>query len=158
MTIAEQKPVDLEQRVDALLASPSPTVRQHLDCLNHPGLRGAVSPQHRLALLKQTLHQAVELEFATIPIYLAALWSIKNNLHPVAKSIRNVVQEEMLHLSLPATCSPPLAADPDSMTRVNGACVSQLAFRVGCTPIHFTAVRVDRRRPRRLPGNRTAAR
>jgi rubrerythrin len=100
MTVAEQKPVDLEQRVDALLASPGSTVRQHIDCLNDPGLRGAVSQPHRLALLKRTLQQAVELEFATIPIYLAALWSIKNNLDPVAKSIRNVVQEEMLHLSL----------------------------------------------------------
>jgi rubrerythrin len=100
MTIAEQKPVGLDQRVDALLASPGPTVREHIECLTHPGLRRSVTPEHRLAVLKQTLQQAVELEFATIPIYLAALWSIKNNLHPVAKSIRNVVQEEMLHLSL----------------------------------------------------------
>ena len=100
MTAAQQKPADLEQRVEAVLASPAPTVQQHVDCLTHPALRQAVKPEDRLALLKQTLQQAVELEFATIPVYLAALWSIKDNLHPVAKSIRNVVQEEMLHLSL----------------------------------------------------------
>lgn len=60
----------------------------------------AQSPEHRLALLRQSLQQAVELEFATIPAYLCALWSIQDNLHPAAKSIRNVVQEEMLHLAL----------------------------------------------------------
>jgi rubrerythrin len=91
---------DLEKRVDAVLASPASTVQENVECLMHPALSQEVTPERRLELLKQTLQQAVELEFATIPLYLTALWSIKNNLHPVAKSIRNVVQEEMLHLSL----------------------------------------------------------
>jgi rubrerythrin len=94
-----QESADLEKRVDAVLASDS-TVRENVACLMHPGLADQVSRERRLELLKQTLQQAVELEFATIPLYLSALWSIKDNLHPVAKSIRNVVQEEMLHLSL----------------------------------------------------------
>jgi rubrerythrin len=91
---------DLEKRVDAVLASPASTVQENVECLMHPALSDEVTRERRLELLKQTLQQAVELEFATIPLYLTALWSIKNNLHPVAKSIRNVVQEEMLHLSL----------------------------------------------------------
>ncbi|MFA6083947.1 ferritin-like protein [Mucilaginibacter sp.] len=62
--------------------------------------RLAESAETRLLNLKTALQRAVMLEFATIPIYLSALWSIKDNLHPVAKSIRNVVQEEMLHLAL----------------------------------------------------------
>lgn len=53
-----------------------------------------------LAMLKKSLHTAAKLEFATIPPYLCALWSIKNDRHEVANSIREVVQEEMLHLAL----------------------------------------------------------
>lgn len=53
--------------------------------------------------LCEALRVAVQLEFATIPPYLCALWSIKNDLHPVARSIREVVQEEMLHMAL--TCN-----------------------------------------------------
>jgi len=59
----------------------------------HPGDRD-------LAWLEQALQSAVSVEFSTIPPYLCALWSIKDELHPVAKSIRNVVHEEMLHMSL----------------------------------------------------------
>jgi hypothetical protein len=50
--------------------------------------------------LEQALQSAVSVEFSTIPPYLAALWSIKDPLHRVAASIRNVVQEEMLHMAL----------------------------------------------------------
>jgi len=51
-------------------------------------------------LLIDMLTIAVALEFSTIPPYLCALWSIKDDLHPVAKSIREVAQEEMLHMGL----------------------------------------------------------
>lgn len=95
-----KEPADLEKQVEAVLASPASSVQENVQCLMHPALSRQVMPERRLELLKQTLQQAVELEFATIPLYLTALWSIKDNLHPVAKSIRNVVQEEMLHLSL----------------------------------------------------------
>lgn len=52
------------------------------------------------AKLKQALHGAVAIEFATIPPYLTALWSIKDPQHPFAVWLRNIVQEEMLHLAL----------------------------------------------------------
>lgn len=58
-----------------------------------------LSEQHYDTLVK-SLRAAVTLEFATIPPYLCALWSIKDNMHPVAKSIREIVQEEMLHMAL----------------------------------------------------------
>ncbi len=50
--------------------------------------------------LKEALRAAIQVEFATIPLYLTALWSIIDQAHPVAKSIRAVAHEEMLHLSL----------------------------------------------------------
>lgn len=46
------------------------------------------------------LNGAVMLEFATIPPYLTALWTIRDERHPLANSLRNILQEEMLHLAL----------------------------------------------------------
>ena len=56
--------------------------------------------EDKLHVLKELLNKAVVLEFATIPIYLQAMWSIKDNNCEVAKSIRNVFQEEMLHMAM----------------------------------------------------------
>jgi len=50
--------------------------------------------------LKDSLQAAVELEFFTLPPYLAARWSIKNGMDPVARSIRDITREEMLHMGL----------------------------------------------------------
>jgi hypothetical protein len=50
--------------------------------------------------LVASLHAAVRIEFATIPLYLTALWSIIDQTHLAAITIRAVVHEEMLHLSL----------------------------------------------------------
>jgi hypothetical protein len=55
---------------------------------------------HDLQWLKESLQAAIELEFATIPPYLCAMWSIKNPIGPVMSSIRVVVREEMLHMGL----------------------------------------------------------
>lgn len=71
-------------------------------------VRGIVTPQRAdtppptdpLDAIKLALRAALQLEFATIPPYLTALWSIIDQAHPVAKSIRAVVHEEMLHLSI----------------------------------------------------------
>jgi hypothetical protein len=64
---------------------------------------GYGDPQEQRQWLTTALQAAVTLEFATIPPYLCALWSVKDDLHPVAKSIREIVQEEMLHMAL--TCN-----------------------------------------------------
>lgn len=61
------------------------------------------SPESQLDLLRATLQAAITLEFATVPPYLVALWSIKEENHPFSKSIREIVHEEMLHMSM--TCN-----------------------------------------------------
>lgn len=71
--------------------------------LHEQGLEGVAQDELRSAdinCLKSSLQAAVTLEFATIPPYLCSLWSIRDDVHPAAKSIRNVVQEEMLHMAL----------------------------------------------------------
>jgi hypothetical protein len=50
--------------------------------------------------IKLALRAALRLEFATVPLYLTALWSIMDQAHPVAISIRAIAHEEMLHVSL----------------------------------------------------------
>lgn len=55
-----------------------------------------------IAHLRLALEGAVTLEFATIPPYLCALWSVKDDLSYVARSLRQVLQEEMLHMALAA--------------------------------------------------------
>jgi rubrerythrin len=100
MKVAETKQQqEFKEQVKKTIASPLASVEEHVNCLTNE-LMVLQKPEDRLTLLKRTLQQAVELEFGTIPIYLAALWSIKDNLDPIAVSIRNVVQEEMLHLAL----------------------------------------------------------
>jgi hypothetical protein len=65
-----------------------------------PPLLARPEKRRGLEWLEHALQSAVSVEFSTIPPYLTALWSIKEQMHPVAASIRNVVQEEMLHMAL----------------------------------------------------------
>jgi len=100
MNAAEiQQQQHFDEKVMNTLSSRNATVEEHINVITSESIVHQ-KPEDRLILLKRTLQQAVELEFGTIPIYLSALWSIKDNLSPIAISIRNVVQEEMLHLAL----------------------------------------------------------
>jgi Ferritin-like len=65
-----------------------------------------------IAWLKKTLQAAISLEFATIPPYLCALWSIKDDRHEVARSIREVIQEEMLHMAMACNMLTSLGGTP----------------------------------------------
>lgn len=57
--------------------------------------------QEQLAPLKEKLQKAVELEWATIPPYLTALYSIQPGKNTMAASIiRSIAMEEMLHMLL----------------------------------------------------------
>lgn len=56
--------------------------------------------QRDLGWLKESIAAAIKLEFATIPPYLTAKWSIADTNDPVARTIREVVVEEMLHMGL----------------------------------------------------------
>lgn len=60
-------------------------------------------PIKDIAELKALLQLAVGLELSTIPVYLTALYSIKDGTNTdAAQTIRSVVMEEMLHMALAA--------------------------------------------------------
>src|SRR5579862_1466980 len=63
-------------------------------------LVGLPPEQHDFNWLKESLQWAVELEFATIPVYLSGMWSIEQQSGEVYNLINSVVLEEMLHLGL----------------------------------------------------------
>lgn len=63
--------------------------------------------------LVDSLKIAAALEFSTIPPYLAALWSIKDQSHPIAGSIRSIIHEEMTHLALTSNLLTGLGSRPE---------------------------------------------
>ena len=67
---------------------------------------------HDIDWLKAALQSAIELEFATLPPYLSAYWSIKNNLHQAAQSIRQIMREEMLHFGLACNLLTAIGGNP----------------------------------------------
>jgi len=75
-----------------------PDLLTRLAVAEHPASEEDKAEQRRAIIA--ALNGAVTLEFATIPPYLTALWTIKDELHPLACSLRNILQEEMLHLAL----------------------------------------------------------
>ena len=48
--------------------------------------------------LQESLQNAVELELATLPVYLSGLWSIKTGSGEVFNLVKSVIMEEMLHM------------------------------------------------------------
>ncbi len=59
--------------------------------------------ENKLNAIQEKLQKAIELELTTIPPYLTAMYSIKQNTNnKVANVIRNVFIEEMLHMVLSA--------------------------------------------------------
>lgn len=58
------------------------------------------APRSMLESLKAGLQLAGQLEFSTVPPYLVALWSVIDENHLVARSLRAIVHEEMLHMAL----------------------------------------------------------
>ena len=72
--------------------------------------------EHNVAWLKAALQAAICLEYATCPPYLCALWSIENDTHPVAVSMREVAQEEMVHLALACNMLSSIGGKPSFTT------------------------------------------
>ncbi len=63
--------------------------------------------------LRAHLQTAIEIEWSTIPPYLCALWSLGDEHNrPAATCIRDVVMEEMLHLTLAANVLNALGGEP----------------------------------------------
>src|SRR3954464_7081936 len=78
-----------------------------------PTLLKVPEPDRDPYWLEESLQSAVKLEFATIPLYLAALWSIKDPPKPPQQGswsqstcygayavLRGIAVEEMLHFAL----------------------------------------------------------
>lgn len=64
--------------------------------------------------LKEFLHRAMQLEHATIPPYMTALYSIKPGVNQAATQIlRVIVVEEMLHLTIAANILNAVGGTPD---------------------------------------------
>ncbi len=57
-------------------------------------------PQRDIHWLRNSLQIATQLELATLPPYLTARWTVKDSSDDVAKSIREIQSEEMLHFGL----------------------------------------------------------
>lgn len=71
-------------------------------------------PTWTVALLREHLQDAVELELFTIPAYLCAMWSVSDS--DTANVIQSVVNEEMLHLELACNVLNALGGNP-TLTR-----------------------------------------
>lgn len=84
----------------------------------HDTARAKDAHVHRLDMLKAALQGAVSLEFSTLPPYLTALWSIRDNRSEVANSIREVLQEEMLHMALACNMLTAIGGTPEIRTAV----------------------------------------
>lgn len=54
--------------------------------------------EHDINWVRAALQAAVELELSTIPPYLCAMWSVKQQDDPVAQLLRSIVLEEMSHM------------------------------------------------------------
>ncbi|HEX8281925.1 MAG TPA: ferritin-like protein [Pyrinomonadaceae bacterium] len=62
--------------------------------------------------LKTALQSAVELEFSTIPPYLTAMWSIKDQTNDCYAIINSIVIQEMLHMGLACNMLATLGVTP----------------------------------------------
>jgi Ferritin-like len=101
-------------------------------------------PITTLAALHEHLQLAIELEHATIPAYLSALWSLRERSNEeVDDVLRSVVMEEMLHLTLAANVlnavgGAPCIGDPAFLPHYPATLPhsdGQVVVRLGaCTP------------------------
>ena len=62
--------------------------------------------------VKQSLQSAVELEYATLPIYLSAMFSLEVQNYTAYNTIRSVVMEEMVHMAIAANMLAALGGSP----------------------------------------------
>ncbi|MEG5031584.1 ferritin-like protein [Microcoleus sp. AT3-D2] len=75
-------------------------------------------PNHKRNLdwLKNSLNAAIELELATIPVYLCAWWSIKDPSSTASTVIRTILIEEMLHMGLVCNMLTTIGGTPEIST------------------------------------------
>src|SRR5690348_596215 len=68
--------------------------------------------------IEQMLQSAIELEFATIPPYLVAMWSIVDQSDPVFGLIEQIVKQEMLHMGIVANILNAIDGAPNIAHRI----------------------------------------
>lgn len=66
--------------------------------------------------LKKSLQAAIKLEFATVPIYLCGMWSIKDQDDPVVDMIKRIVIDEMFHMGLACNMLTSIGGTPEINT------------------------------------------
>lgn len=77
------------------------------------GLYAAAEPDAAAAVIR-ALHHAVELEHATVPVYLYGLYSLDESRNPeIASILQSVVIEEMLHMTLASNVLNALGGDTE---------------------------------------------
>ncbi len=82
--------------------------------------------ERNLDWLKTSLQEAIKLEFSTLPPYLCALWSIKDESGPVYESIKeHIAEEEMVHMGLACNLlvsigGQPILTDPNAIPTYPG--------------------------------------
>jgi len=76
------------------------------------------NPKRNLDWLKNSLNAAIELELATIPVYLCAWWSIKekDSTSTASTVIRTILIEEMLHMGLVCNMLTTIGGTPEINT------------------------------------------
>ena len=79
-------------------------------------LMKAPPEEHDLDWLKRSLQAAIKLEFATLPPYLCAYWSIVAPADAVAQSIKTIWREEMLHFGLACNLLAAIGGRPEINT------------------------------------------
>lgn len=73
--------------------------------------------EHGIDWLRESLQAAIELEFATVPVYLCGMWSIKDQGNPVCRSIRSIVIDEMFHMGLACNMLTTIRGTPEVNTQ-----------------------------------------
>ena len=74
--------------------------------------------EHDKDWLIEALQNAVQLELATLPPYLSAMWSIKNPQEEAYTLINSIVMEEMFHMGLAANMLTTIGETPVINTKV----------------------------------------
>jgi hypothetical protein len=70
------------------------------------------APARDLAWIKQALQSTIELEYATLPVYLSAMFSLEVQNYTVYNTIRSVAMEEMVHMAIAANMLAALGGSP----------------------------------------------
>ncbi len=91
-------------------------------------LEGIPAEEWTLEILQSNLQAAVDLEFWTIPFYLAALYSVPDQTAEEYQLIRSVVAQEMLHFELAGNVANAYGVDVTCDAPVYGKGIPHLDF------------------------------